>query len=459
MKTRYYTIKAIIGATLLCLYACAKFTEVDTPQSQLTTPSVFENVNTADAAMTDIYARLREESMLAGTLNGLSSLMSNYSDEMQYTGSSIEIMQFTNHSIVPSNSLISGLWNSTYSEIYAANLLLEGVQSSTLLKSDEKARLSGEALFIRAYLHFYLVNIFGDVPYITTTSYTANAMVSKTPQEQVWQNVIADLTKAETLLPVKYVSQEKVRVNKSVASALLARIYLYRQEWANAVAKATAVIENPDYTWVDDLSKEFLRQSTATIWALHPGTPGLNTKDARTFIFSSGPPSKPSLATSFVAAFEPGDLRRTQWVRTVSNSNGSWYSAYKYKQPLGTAASQEYTILFRLSEQYLIRAEARAHLLDVSGAQADINKIRNRAGLLNSNASTATDLLKAVAKERRFELFTEQGHRWFDLKRTGMAKEVLSPIKSGWEDTQTILPLPLPELLLNGNLLPQNPGY
>lgn len=459
MKTRFITIKAFIGTAVLSLTACESFTEVDTPQSQLTTPAVFENVKTADAAMADIYARLREDSMVAGTLSGLSSLMSNYSDEMQYTGSSIEIMQFNNHTIVPSNSLVSGLWNSTYSEIYATNLMLEGLQNSTALTDNEKARLSGEALFIRGYLHFYLVNVFGDIPYITTTDYTANSAASKTPQEQVWQNIIIDLTQAETLLPVEYPSQEKVRVNKAVATAFLARIYLYRQEWANAAAKATAVIDNPLYMWVDDPSQEFLRQSTATIWALHPGTPGLNTKDARTFIFSSRPPSKPSLSASFVADFEVGDLRHTQWIRTVSSSSGTWYSSYKYKKPLGTATSEEYTILFRLAEQYLIRAEASAHLLDIASAQADINKIRNRAGLSNTTASTETELLEAVAKERRFELFTEQGHRWFDLKRTGKAIEILAPIKPSWEDTQMLLPLPQSELLLNENLLPQNPGY
>jgi hypothetical protein len=286
-----------------------------------------------------------------------------------------------------------------------------------------------------------------------------NTIVTKTPQEQVWLNIINDLTKAESLLPTEYFSQEKVHVNKAVATAFLARIYLYRKDWTSAVDKSTAVIKNPAYIWVNDPSQEFLRQSTATIWALHPGSSGLNTKDARTFIFSSGPPSKASLSNSFVAAFEPGDLRRTNWIRTVSNSNGSWYSSYKYKKPLGTATSEEYTILFRLSEQYLIRAEANAHLLKLSDAQSDLNKIRNRAGLSNTTANTEAALLDAIAKERRFEFFTEQGHRWFDLKRTNKAAEVLGPIKPNWKDTQLVLPLPQSELLLNSNLLPQNQGY
>lgn len=459
MKTKNNKIMTIIWVVLLSLTACESFIEVDVPQSQLTTPAVFENSNTARAAISDIYARLREEGMVAGTINGLSNLMSNYSDEMQYTGSSIEIMQFNNHTLLPTNGWLSRLWETTYSQIYATNLLLERLQKSEALTETEKSLLSGEALFLRAYLHFYLVNLFGDVPYITSSDYLVNTIVTKTPQEQVWLNIINDLTKAESLLPTEYFSQEKVHVNKAVATAFLARIYLYRKDWTNAVDKSTAVIKNPAYIWVNDPSQEFLRQSTATIWALHPGSSGLNTKDARTFIFSSGPPSKASLSNSFVAAFEPGDLRRTNWIRTVSNSNGSWYSSYKYKKPLGTATSEEYTILFRLSEQYLIRAEANAHLLKLSDAQSDLNKIRNRAGLSNTTANTEAALLDAIAKERRFEFFTEQGHRWFDLKRTNKAAEVLGPIKPNWKDTQLVLPLPQSELLLNSNLLPQNQGY
>lgn len=459
MKTTIYTKQIIVLLLVCCLFGCESFTEVDTPQSQLTTPAVFENATTADAAMTDIYARLREDGMVTGTLGGLSSLMGNYSDEMKYFGSSIDIEQFNNHTIVPSNSLITSLWNGTYGQIYAANLMLEGFRNSAALRAEDKVRLTGEALFIRAYLHFYLVNLFGDVPYVTTTDYMINAAILKTPQEQVWQNIITDLKESENFLPEAYPTAEKIRPNKAVATAMLARVYLYRQDWPNAVAKATAVIENPNYAWVNNPAMEFLRESTAAIWALHPGVAGVNTKDARTFIFSSGPPAKPALSPAFVSTFETGDQRRNLWIRTVTNSAGTWYCPYKYKKTLGTATSQEYTILFRLAEQYLIRAEAYAKMGNIAGAQADINKIRNRVGLANTAATTSENLLLAIAHERSVELFTEQGHRWFDLKRTGKAAEVLSPIKSGWQSTQLLLPLPQAELLLNYNLLPQNPGY
>jgi len=457
MKTTIF--KNLLAILSFWVVGCESYIEVETPQSQLTTPAVFEDIVTADAAISDIYAHMRELGMVSGTLGALSVLSSTYADEMQFTAANMEILQFYNHTIVPSNSLITPLWKNTYTEIYATNLILEGVASSTTLTTEQKDRLSGEAYFLRAYLHFYLVNLFGDVPYVTSTNYSANAVISKTPAEQVWQKITVDLLLAETLLPEAYPTSERVRANKAVVKAFLARVFLYRGEWDNAITKATEVIDNPAYTWVTNLSSEFLRQSTATILALHPGTSGVNTKDGRTFIFSSGPPSKPFLSPLFVAAFETGDARRAQWIRTVTGTGGPWYSSYKYKKTGPTGTSEEYTILFRLAEQHLIRAEAYAHINNIVAAQTDINKIRLRAELPPTTAVTQEELLEAVAKERRFELFTEQGHRWFDLKRTGKANEVMNAIAPNWESTQVLLPIPASELLLNSNLLPQNPGY
>ncbi|WP_291127590.1 RagB/SusD family nutrient uptake outer membrane protein [Flavobacterium sp. UBA7682] len=458
MKTQIYN--SIMAILLLCSsFSCSDFTEVDTPQSQLTTPDVYQNVETAEAAVSDIYAHIRELGMVSGTLGGVSVLLSCYTDEMQFTAQNPEITQFYDHTMVPSNGLLKPLWANTYTEIYAANMVLEGLADATAISTADRERLTGEAYFLRAYLHFYLTNVFGDIPYVTTTNYVTNATIGKTPADEVVQKVTVDLLLAESLLTNTYPSTERVRANKATVQALLARVYLYREDWTNAAAKATAVIDNPTYVWVNNPATEFLRASTSTILALHPGTPGLNAKDGRTFIYSSGPPSKPFLSPQFVASFETGDLRRTNWVRTVTTGGVNWYMSYKYKKTGATATSEEYTILFRLPEQYLIRAEAYAQLNNVSGAQADINKIRTKAGLLATTAVTQTDLLAAVAKERKYELFTEQGHRWFDLKRTGQAAPVLSPIKPNWEATDLLFPLPAAELLLNNNLLPQNPGY
>jgi hypothetical protein len=117
--------------------------------------------------------------------------------------------------------------------------------------------------------------------------------------------------------------------------------------------------------------------------------------------------------------------------------------------------------MLRLGEQYLIRAEARAHSNDINGATADINMIRARAGLSAISPADQASLLIAIEKERRVELFTESGHRWFDLKRTNRADAILAPIKGNdWQSTDQLFPIPASEFLLDPGLRGhQNPGY
>lgn len=459
MKRVFFLYKIVAMGLLIAASGCEQFTEVGTPQSQLTAPAVFENATTANAAMSDIYAQIREQGMVNGNLGGLSHLMGIYADELKFYGTNTNIAQFDNHTITPSNPMVLAFWNASYAEIYAANAMLEGLSNSTTLTQDDRNRLMGEALFLRAYLHFYLVNVFGDIPYITTTDYTVNTTVAKIPQAQVWQKIIADLLQAEELLPDVYPGTERVRANKGAATALLARAYLYTGDWNNAKIKATAVIDNSLYITEPNLANCFLRGASDIIWALQAGVAGVNTKDARTFVFNSGPPTRSALTSDFMNAFELGDQRKVQWVKTITNSSGTWYCPFKYKKTTNTGTSQEYTILLRLAEQYLIRAEANTQLGNGTEAQADINEIRTKAGLPNTTANTTESLVAAIAHERQIEFFSEQGHRWFDLKRTGKADEVLIPLKPNWVNTQLLLPLPQTELLLNPNLLPQNNGY
>ena len=107
----------------------------------------------------------------------------------------------------------------------------------------------------------------------------------------------------------------------------------------------------------------------------------------------------------------------------------------------------------------MIRAEARAKEGDLSGAIEDIDLIRNTAGLPNTTAVTNSEILDEIQKQRRFELFTEYGHRFFDLKRSGTITTVLSAVKPGWNSTDVLWPIPQSELNANPNLLPQNSGY
>ena len=454
-------ILSVCISLLGLIVSCDSFTEVDLPSSQLTAGDVFENKATATAAMVDIYSKIRDHGLLTGYPSGLSSQLGLYSDELKFYGlSGTGQANFYNNALLASDVEMAELWNSSYNQIYAANAVLGGVANSTALLPVDKAQLTGEALFVRALIHFYLVNSFGPVPYITTTDYRVNSVVHRMPETEVYTDIKNDLEQAIALLPADYVGSERVRPNKWAAQAMLARVYLYLQQWDEASNAASAVLnESGLYVWPNTLDGIFKKESPATIWQLMPSVDGANTYEGGTFIFTQGPPPSLSISEDLINAFTASDLRKTEWLKNVTDGTTTWYHANKYKEASNTGSSQEYSIVLRLSEQYLIRAEARAHSGDLIGAKEDLNKTRNLAGLGNTTAITADEIIDAVLQERRLELFTEFGHRFFDLKRTGKLDQTLSPIKPQWGTTDRLLPIPESELLLNPNLAPQNAGY
>lgn len=440
--------------------SCDTFVEVELPNSQLTANAVFEEKATANAAMTDIYSKIRDAGLLTGSASGLSHLLGNYTDELKFYGDPQNgTTAFYNNSLIASNSDIKGLWDSSYNQIYATNAVIEGIDKSVTLLDTDKKQLKGEALFIRALLHFYLTNLFDDVPYITTTDYKQNSLVKKSTPSLVYVNAKKDLEQALQLLPDNYVSEDRVRPNQFTAHALLSRVNLYAGLWDEASNEASAVLNNIGlYTIEADLDKEFLKESTSTIWQLAPAFFGGNTLESGTFIFTIGPPPLSALTDDLLSRFAANDLRKTHWIKAVTYGTTTWYHPYKYRN-FDTTSSTEYSIIFRLAELYLIRAEARAQSGDLIGAKEDLNKIRTRAGLVNTSALTQVEILDAILQERRLELFTEFGHRFFDLKRYNKIQSVLSAAKTGWDTHDALFPIPQVELSLNPNLKPQNSRY
>lgn len=444
-----------------CITSCDSFVEVELPESQLTTSTVFEDRATAEAALTDIYSKMRDQGLLSGTSSGLSNQLGNLTDELTCYGSPGDpALYFYFNTLLPSNTSITDFWNISYNQIYASNAVIEGVEKSSKLNIHEKERLKGEALFIRALIHFYLTNLFGDVPYITTTDYKKNNIVKKIPVSEVYSNVLSDLEAAANLLGQEYDNLERIRPNQLVAKALLARVYLYNGAWAEASNAASAVINATNYYELENnINAVFVKDSKETIWQFQPATAGQNTDEAAAFIFFAGPPPLVSITDNLMNSFAAGDLRKSNWTNAITDGSNTWYHPYKYKEFDYTTSSIEYSVVFRLAEQYLIRAEARAQQGDLIGAKEDLNKIRNRAGLDMTTAVSKQDILNAILQERRWELFTEYGHRFFDLKRTGKIDAVLSTTKTGWNPINIVFPLPQNELSINPNLRPQNSGY
>jgi hypothetical protein len=442
--------------TVSVCISCKKFLEINPAPDLVTTSDVFLSDNTALSAVASLYPSLGLSQRV--TSGGLSIYAGLSADEIATTASSSVADPFLLNSLLSDNSTVnSNFYTFSYKYIYQCNAILEGLLKSSTLTPALKSQLIGEVRILRALLYFYLANLFGDVPLIISTNYEVNAKLPRAPLAEVYALVISDLKDAQNLLTLNYPSTGKARPNRYTASAFLARVYLYVNDWPNAEAQATSVISSGTYSLSVNLNAVFTINSSETIWEFVNDNG--NTTEGSQFIPTSAT-VKPryQIIPSLLNSFEAGDTRKTNWLN--SNMIGGLAYFYPYKYKIRTASPiNEANKIFRLAEQYLIRAEARAQQNNISGSQSDLNFIRNRAVLPNTTASTKNDLLIAVENERRVELFSEWGHRWLDLKRTIRTDAVLAPLKgSNWQTTDALYPIPYIEIQRNP-FLTQNQGY
>jgi hypothetical protein len=470
MRLRY-----ILSILLLSNMACEKLVEVNGPGNSINSANVFDNDATAAAILTGIYTKMSAASLVNEAVPTSASLLTGLSsDELTLfnaANNNVYIAYYRN--ALTNSNTGTDFWLSNYQLLYTVNTAIIGINNATGLTPAVKKQLSGEAKFIRAYFYLYLVNLYGDVPLSLTDNYKINATLPRTPAAKVWEQIIADLKDAQAALSEDYLdatlynkTADRLRPTKWAATALLARALLYNKNWTDAETTASTVINQTALYQLESLSGTFLASSHEAIWQLQPVNYGINTQDAVLFILPSTGPNLNTfpvyLSASLMNSFEAGDERRTNWTDSVDADGILYHYAYKYKVNALAAPLSEYTMVFRLAEQYLIRAEARAQLGHVADAAADLNVIRNRAGLPNTTATSSETLLTAILRERQVELFVETGHRWFDLKRTGKIDEVMPAVtllKGGvWKTTAQLYPIPLSELQANSNLV-QNEGY
>jgi hypothetical protein len=443
---------------ILLTTSCKKFVSIPPPPNQLVKTSVFTSDQSATAAVSGLYSDLMNTGGIG--FNAMLPVIAGlYADELSYGSNDPSFVEFQTNSLNATNTNILSVWTTCYKYIYNANAILEGLEGSKGISDTTKNRLTGECKFVRAFCNFYLVNLWGNAPLINTTDYLINQGIGRNTTDEVYQQIKADLIDAQKLLGNFYFAAERARPNGSTATALLARVYLYLGDYAQAEAQSTLVINNSAYV-LTTTANVFLKGSPETIWQLVPVNPGFNTPIGNQFIPNSSTviPTYP-LSAALVNAFENNDMRKINWTKTNIVSAQNYYYPFKYKIKTGGAPLNEYYIVFRLAEQYLIRAEARIQQTNISGSQSDLNMIRVRAGLSNTIANDKPSLLSAIARERQVELFTEWGDRFLNLKRTGSADAVLAAAKgSSWQATDLFWPIPKSQIDANSNLT-QNAGY
>jgi hypothetical protein len=462
MRLKWVNIyKSFCTAGLFCILiitGCKKLVQVNEPADSLTTSAVFSNDSLAKAAIAGLYINVMRntKSLLNG---GMSLLPALSADELIRTTPMINEEQFYNNAIVSSNTLVYvNFWKPAYTYIYQCNICIEGLQKSTGVTAEVKRQLTGEVQFVRALCYYYLVNLFGSVPLALGTNADVNALLSRTPADRVYKQMETDLLAAGDALTA---NKPNTTPTKYATQALLARVYLYMRNWSKAEDLASGVINSGQFILENDLTKVFLATSPETIFQWVPVVDRINAAEG--FIFVPAAPSlKPNyvLTDSLLNAFIPGDLRKANWIKTVTIGATTYNHPYKYRVFTSPDTPTEYNIVLRLAEQYLIRAESRAQQGHIEDAVVDLNVIRRRAGLPAIPTTIGSDeCFNAIEQERRIELFAEWGHRWFDLKRTNRADVVLGATKgNNWQSNDRLYPIPPSELEADPNLV-QNEGY
>ncbi len=468
----------IIAVPFICLtlISCTKYLDTKLPTNSVSTFSAYNNKGIIDGVMNQMYIDFAEVINPTSLVRYSESLADN-SYQPNATGVLLN-SQINNTIVTIPNYIVT--WPLAYKGVYMANTLLEGLPYADAIGFTEtnKKEYIAAAKTVRAFCYFQLVRCFGDVPLITSTDAIENGLKGRNSKAEVYALIEKDLKEAIADLPatigVKYFIS-----NKFIPLAILANVYLTQGKWAEAESAATDIIASNVYQ-LSTVENAFLKKSTETIlalgytrvltdlslvgssnsWLLWPeGTAKVSSER-----------SYPVLSTDLLNSFETGDLRKTNWVKlsNAGNYTNAQNRMFCYKHKINivygvapAAGQEEDDIIVRLAEIYLIRAEARANANNLTGAAADLNIVRKRAGLANTTYTAKADLVEAALKERRVELFFEQGHRWFDLIRTGKANTVLPALSyktTNWKSHMVLFPLN--EATLSGNPnLTQAPGY
>lgn len=445
-----------------CLSSCTPILEPK-PVDLLVDNLVLNEPADVEAARIGAYNALRGMSstnMMAGDFTA---------DYIRHNGTFTDYRELATKQITASNGAVDELWDNLYRAVYVTNFVLERLPNIAGVSETTRKQVMAEMRFIRGYANFIGANTYGDIPKVTTTDQGVNRTIPKSPKADILASVLEDWQTAETdLATIESGSTATVvnatYANKISARALLARYHLYQKNWAQAEQFATQVIGANVYSleanFVDVVTKDFTKESILEVGYSLSDDPGTSSFWL-TNLFVSRREVIPSDQVVLALVSTESGTRQTTVSFSAQNLVGddNGWTVRKYGTP---DDDNNNVVLMRLAEMYLIRAEARAQqnkLTGASGAVADLNVLRARAKAPNVVATNQADVLSAVERERVYELAFE-GHRWYDLVRTGRVQAVMSAFSPNWNSRYERWPIPQDEVQRNPSLKDgQNPGY
>ncbi|KGK31965.1 RagB/SusD family nutrient uptake outer membrane protein [Cellulophaga baltica 4] len=507
MKTYKYLF-LLIG---LSMVGCSDLEE--DPQGLLAPESFFSSTTDIQTAVNGAYGHMIHENFWGRKLPTTLMLRSDMV-AIADPAAKVERQQHDDFTVLTDNLMIDTYWPRSYQIIGAANQAIAGAELVDVA-DDVKNPITAQAYFVRAFMYFHLVRQFGAIPYLNApvTDVQESKVISSTPADEVYANIIADLEFAKAWLPDTQVARSLPA--KSAASSYLSLVYLTMGEWQKAYDEAKEVIDNkgiydleldPDYQSLFDATK--IDASKEPIFVLDFN----NFRDGNAGNDQLGPMSglrgdeqygngggwsimAPALGV--YTSWDAGDYRRavslddtavfdgelTSYPDFISaskddrNVNQPYIAKYtrfpgEFANGNGRATSYNYSMM-RYAEVLLIAAEAAVELGDNASATTYINEVRARArsggSWKNTGASavpadiTGTVTVNDVLEERRLELSFE-GIRWYDIARRKLGSEVFGAsgfegAKPGFDPAQDyLLPIPADEIIRNPNLT-QTPGY
>jgi len=496
-KNRFISIAAVFS--LVAFLSCNKDFLDRSPLVGTTVENYYRTPEDAVAAVNAAYAALQFELSPAAHFRWFwGDIMS---DDAEKGGSgdndNFELLLLSTFRGPTNTDMLEGEWSANYDGIYRANVVLERVPA---IEMDEvlKNRVLAEARFIRAWFHFLQVTIFGDVPLIDKVLAPSEYNQPRTPANEVWAFIEADLIWAADHLPLKsqYALSDLGRITKGAAQALLAKAYLFQNKFAEAESAAAQVINSGEYALAQDYATIFTQAGENNVESVFEiqymnasgGNWGRNNANEGTFTnifqrargqfagFGFNIPTEDFVQEFFKEGFEDPRLSATVFregepmgdrgIFTKEATGGFDFDYYPKKyfsnqsedapfgDPAPNGGSNDRVI--RYADVLLMHAEAAYHNGNSSAALTSLNQVRSRVSvpilILNGPA-----LLEAIYRERRIELGME-GHRFFDLVRTDRAQDVLGP--EGYNHSvHRVFPIPLAQIQLSNGVLVQNPGY
>lgn len=468
---KFRTLIFSLGLGLLAFTACSEEFLEQTPEQAISIDNAVEDLISLNAAVTGLYSNFQDANIYGWDLPLIPDLRGdNLFISRQNAG---RFLNFDDYTLVEENGRVAGEWTDHYEVIVNASNVINNFPNSAFLETeqDEADQALGEAHAMRALTYWNLLRLFAPaytndsgaslgVPFNNAGTDGTIAEPSRETVSAGYAQVISDLETGIGLMT----QTENGRFSREGAQAILAKVYLYMEDFENAEIQADAVINSGRFSlyqdstaWFSSWGPNFGSEDILTLVNLDVDNLGVNSISGIMDQDGYGD----ALATQdLYDAYSPTDYRRAVMIPgdRVDGESDVFFPELKY--PTGQLG-QDYIKIMRLSDVYLIRAEARAENGDEDGARADLDAV---ASLRDPNyvPSTATgdDLIDVILDERRKELAFE-GDRVYDLirrKKTWTKTRTFETEQVSWDNPQLVNPIPRVELDVNSNMV-QNAGY